>query len=390
MKNAIMSKIDEIAESIYSKMTFLQEEKSIGLYSGEFGILLFIFYYARYTRKPQFISFAEIYTEKLINKLGEMLNSYTYCNGLSGILYLFEFLKENEFIDIDIEDAEATFDKYIIRELRKDINLSHYDFMHGALGAGFYYLKKKKDVQMVKNLITFLYNTADIDIKKKTFKWKSIINHETKKDGYNISLSHGISSILLFLVRAKKANIEHDNLIELLEGTVNYIFSQQLDINEYGSFFPSQSLDKPGKSRLAWCYGDLGVATSLYYASKVMGNIDWENKALMILKETTKRRNLQENVVEDGGICHGSGGISVIYRRFYLETRDNLFLEAADYWVSQTLILGSNNGGLAGYITKGNPNDDYSLLTGISGIGLSFISYLENKTQEWDELFLIS
>ena len=44
--SAIRRKIDLIAECIFTKIQKRQTENSLGLYTGEFGRLLFMFYYS--------------------------------------------------------------------------------------------------------------------------------------------------------------------------------------------------------------------------------------------------------------------------------------------------------------------------------------------------------
>ena len=82
----------------------------------------------------------------------------------------------------------------------------------------------------------------------------------------------------------------------------------------------------------------------------------------------------------------------MIYHRMYLETDCDEFRNTAQYWINQTLNFASFEDGLAGY--KSRVIDgwvcDYSLLMGISGIGLVFLSYLENDLQAWDEMLLLS
>jgi len=131
---------------------------------------------------------------------------------------------------------------------------------------------------------------------------------------------------------------------------------------------------------------------ALWQAGKAIDKPEWKNKGLEILLQSTQRRNLNENFVRDAGICHGSAGIALIYRRLYIETGRDEFREATQYWINQTLNFSCFDDGLSGYKTlvKEGWKCDYSLLTGISGIGLVLLSYLENNQQQWDELFLIS
>ena len=67
--------------------------------------------------------------------------------------------------------------------------------------------------------------------------------------------------------------------------------------------------------------------------------------------ESTKRRNLKEEGVLDAGLCHGSSGISMIFRRMYIETQQREFADARDYWIEKTLNFSIFNDGLAGYKT---------------------------------------
>lgn len=78
----------------------------------------------------------------MVEELTTNFQLHTFSNGLSGILYLFEFLRENKFIDIDVSDVQPILDNYIVGKMRLDIQQKNYDFMHGALGVGFHFLKR--------------------------------------------------------------------------------------------------------------------------------------------------------------------------------------------------------------------------------------------------------
>ena len=111
-----------------------------------------------------------------------------------------------------------------------------------------------------------------------------------------------------------------------------------------------------------------------------------------VLKKSTQRLSLTENRVVDAGICHGSAGIALIYYRLYIETQMREFNEATNHWLKQTINFSKYEDGLAGYKTSliDELKCDYSLLTGISGIGLALISCIEKGNQEWDEMLLLS
>jgi len=395
MESIIKQKIDLIAECIFDKIQKGQRE-SYGLYSEEFGFLLFLLYYLKYSKSEKYTSLTEDYAEKLLENSVTVTGLHTFCSGLSGILYLFEFLREYDFIDIDVNDVQTVLDNYLVTRMRQDIRQQNYDFMHGALGVGLYFMKRGNHPEYIQELIDFLYSTAEKDTNNSIFKWESIIDHEKNNRGYNLSLSHGISSIIIFLARVVKSGKSETSVVEMLTGAINYILSQEKDFTQFGSYFsshiPKDSTEPVLKSRLAWCYGDLGIGMALWQAGKALEKKEWEDKGFEILLQSTQRRSFKESFVQDARICHGSAGIVMIYRRMYLETKESKFQEAIRYWINQTLNFSRFEDGLAGYkaLYKDEWRCDYSLLTGIAGIGLVLLSYLSENQQIWDEMLLLS
>ena len=396
MNELIKQKVDLIAECIFNKIQKTDEAESYGLYSGEFGILLFLCYYARYSNNEKHRLIMENYAERLFNRFLNEIKLHTFCNGLSGILYLFEFLRANDFIDMDVSDSQSELDNFLITRMRYDIQQRNYDFMHGALGVGLYFLKKGTNPQCIQELLDFLYQTAEKETDNQIFKWQSIIEHEKNLIGYNLALSHGISSIIIFLSRVIKSGIYDEKIMEMLSGAVNYVLSQQKDFTQFGSCFPkyivSNSSEPVSKSRLAWCYGDLGIGIALWQAGKSVDNSDWKENGISVLLQSTHRRKYEDSLIVDAEICHGSAGIALIFRRMYLETKLNEFKDATDFWIRQTLNFSQFEDGLAGYkyFIIDTWESDYFLLMGIVGIGLVLTSYIADDRQYWDEMFLLS
>jgi lantibiotic modifying enzyme len=147
-------------------------------------------------------------------------------------------------------------------------------------------------------------------------------------------------------------------------------------------------------SRLAWCYGDLGIAMSLWQAGIALQNEAWKNKALEILLfAAEKRRDLQQNWVKDAGLCHGTAGIAHIFYRMWWNTHIPEFKNAANYWMNETLKMATFTDGLAGFKTwhgKEGWVNSCGLLEGISGIGLALLTYYYEIEPTWDECLLLS
>lgn len=385
-------KLHQIADCIYDKV-YKKKITSLGLYNGEFGVLLFLCYYVRYSDSLKFVNYTRVYAEKLLRNFTSCLNIHTFSNGLSGVLYLVEFLRTKDFLDIDIDENNKILEHYLVQKVRQDFHNHYYDFMHGAIGVGLYFLKRENNIQILQEFVDYLYTSADKDYANNIFKWKSTVNYTTQEIDYNISLSHGMSSIVIFLARIIQSKIITTNKVyQMLEGAINFILSQEIDFQKYDSYFPSISKKEVSKSRLGWCYGDLGVAYALWYAGNIACEDKWKNKGLQILNDSTNRLSLLDNYVRDAGICHGTAGISMLYKRMYINTSMKSFLQASNYWLDQTVDFVYGKDKRVKNESDENANywtNNISLLTGISGIGLVLISSILDDEQAWDEIFLM-
>jgi len=330
---------------------------------------------------------------------------FTHCNGLAGIGWLYEYLSSRRIITYDTNELLEEFDFYLEKSLKKFMQNSNYDFLHGATGVALYFtkrvFKKKELVAVLNQFIEDLERTCNKQ-EDKAIKWLSFLGtNNNPQHGYNISLAHGMSAIIAILSKLYKIEgIDKEKTEILLWGAVQYILAQEIDKDRYGSYFPSYALESTPtifKTRLAWCYGDLGIASVLHQAGKALKEEKWVNKAVEILIfAATQRRSLEDNFVKDAGLCHGTAGIGHIFYRMWWNTKLPEFKDAADYWFDQTLKMATFEDGLAGFKTfqmlNGKPmwENDYELLTGISGIGLALYMYYYDLEPVWDECLLLS
>lgn len=378
-------RLELIGESIiqYVKQDTLNYTEN-GLLSGNWGLVIFLFHYSRFKNDDSIYILSSKLAASLLEKID---NKNTYCDGLSGVLYALLHLKENKFIEVE------PFEKEIIQRLKNklliEIDRKNYDYLHGYIGFGLLFIKCGINTR---EIVDALYNSAEIDPITHSFKWRDSTGN------YNISLSHGMASIILFLVKVRNSGCGDLRCNEMIIGGCKFILSQIMNCKKSGSFFPSYSVsDKETNnygngSRLAWCYGDLGVAFALYKASELIGDLEMQKKASNILQKTTLRKELFDTQIVDACICHGTAGLAMFYRRLYLDTKINIFLDASSYWMSQTLGFSQFQDGIAGFKTKyvEEYKSNLSLLMGVAGIGIVLISFLEDNQQKWDEFFFLS
>lgn len=392
----IKNKISEIAD-ILRKNPMKTEE--IGLLSGKAGLVVFLFYYSIFTGDDSFADDGLEIVSEIFDTINNGYAYHTFCTGLAGVGWVIEHLKQNDLLDVETDEVLDELDLYFQKRMIEDIKSGNYDFLHGALGLGCYFLNRlsnDKSKEYLIQLIDELKKQGKID-KDSSIKWLSVLDQEKGTKGFNLSLSHGLASIIGFLSKMLEVGIYREKVSFLLDGAVRYLLKCSLDTKKYGSNFPSwiQEGEPLNSSRLAWCYGDLGIGISLWQASRSMGSKELEKRAIDVLLHTTRRRDPVEEHVADAGLCHGAAGIAHIYNRIYNYTGMEAFKESAIYWFDQTLKMATFDDGYAGYKAwytekHGGWQNQASILEGIAGIGLAMISAISDIEPKWDRCLLLS
>jgi lantibiotic biosynthesis protein len=401
----LMKKLEEIA-GVLREIKDPQENP--GLMSGKTGIAIFLSYYGRfsgddaYTEKA-FALFSEIFAEVNDGFQHPDLNS-----GLAGIGWAIEHVVRFGFFQADTGEILSEVDNYLAQVMITDMQKGKYDYLYNALGLALYFLGRESPAGF-SVCMTRLVNELDAhaEAKGQGSRWASI-DPKMGCQVYDLSLSRGLASIISLLVKLHKRGVAPDQVDRLLVSAVTYLLEQTLDPQQYSTHFPSLIRDDRPiyHSRLDWCFGDTGIAVSLWNAAAATGNREWKKKAMEVLLDSACKRDAklvagivsedsrQEGIV-DTGICHGAAGLAHIYNRIYQETGLENLQDASLYWLEKTLELAIFADGYAGYKAWG-PKEfggwkpKSGILYGIAGIGLVFLAAVSATCPQWDEALLLS
>lgn len=389
----IRKKIDDIYESIIKfKCT-----NSFGLLAGDCGCILFLYYYYKLTNSDKTLSIIQDKVDLIIQNVASLDNS-SYCNGYSGICWLIRFMTNEDIINVSNVDNELhEIDQYIYRYIKRGVEKKDYDFLHGTLGMTYYF--GTQDNKNGEDALTVFLNSLNenkIVNVDGSIKWlmTAYVNAYELKHVYNLSLSHGMASIIAILSKLIK-NGKHVEMSKLLLTPTLLFFMNNMNPSTFRSSFSpwlTPNSNQHLESRLAWCYGDPGTAKALYNAGRVLGDEEITEMALKVLIKSSLRRNSNiENVIEPS-FCHGTASLCHIYNRLYQETNIIDFKEAALYWLNATLEKGNNISGYAGYIFNdiGGIDMNISLLSGLTGVGLALLGMIYPEEPLWDECVLLS
>jgi len=336
----LKDKLEEINKELITNGEL--DTTDVGVLSGSSGLALYHFYYNAYNPNETSEDVGSEIIASIVGSINEGYNFHTFCGGIAGAAWTIELLNELEFIEVDTDSLLGVLDDYLNHVANSNDRDNFYDFLHGLIGVGYYFLKRYE-------------NTSSEELKAKYEK------------------------MLL-------------EMIAKLDSTAQK--------SEYGIYWESILIREEGlkgcneSSRLAWCYGDLGVAVSLWQAAKVMQNEDVKQTAIQLLEHAATRRDIKETRIVDGGLCHGAFGVMHIFDFMYKETSNQVFKDAADYWIDYGLTIDHHKDGSAGYKKwRGGDTPTYekenSLLEGIAGIGLAILSYLNPEKTDWNQCLMI-
>lgn len=321
----------------------------------------------------------------------------SFCNGIPGNIWLINYFASKGIIDNLLEPVSEELSDYFLRITKQYLAEKSYDFLHGALG--ILHTANVTGELLNPEIPAIILNAIEEDLIKKDLNssymedWMLVQKGESNKDHINFGLAHGLPSAALILsgtrtYQGSKMAIEIGNFIQM----------NQSPDPETLSYYPYHIKKKePAQyaSRLAWCYGDPGIASAFWQMGENLQSETIRNHGLEVIKNCTKRTDLTENNVIDAGLCHGTAGMAHIFNRFYQETGINEFDTARYYWLDQTLKMDTFDDGLAGYKTFTSGvgwNNESCLIDGVTGIGLALLGFLSDSKDDidWDNCFLLS
>jgi lantibiotic modifying enzyme len=216
---------------------------------------------------------------------------------------------------------------------------------------------------------------------------------------YNLGVAHGVPGVVAVLAQAHAAGVAPGATEPLLEGAMRWLWAQARE-KAPGPRFPTMVDERARdeeQSRLAWCYGDLGVATSLLGAARQVRRADWERQALELLARCAER-SFASSGVNDAGLCHGATGNAQMFNRVFQATGDASFREAAEKWIDHALAYRKPGTGVGGFqawivnttLEEAAWQDVPGFLEGAAGIALALLAATQPVEPRWDRLLLIA
>jgi hypothetical protein len=379
------------------------------LAGGKAGLAVFYAYLAQAGLVDGADEMANLLLDQAIEAVATTPMRPALYGGFTGVAWATEHLR-GYLGNLTGEDVNSAIDEALENYLGQFPRGGEYDLINGVVGLGVYALERLRHgagMVCLERVIDRLTDLAERQAHGLTWFTSSakspLLRQHYPRGHYNVGLAHGVPGVVALCGEACTTGVPMPCARALLGGAVEWVLAQALtaavDVNDTeGSYFPYAIA--PGQrlvpARLAWCYGDPGVAVALLWAARHVGEPAWEHKALAIARQATERSFDAAGVV-DASLCHGAAGLGHIFNRLFQATGAECFHAAAARWFKHTLGLRWHDRGIAGFAYWHREHSDGGhwvnapgILEGAAGIGLALLAAATPVIPAWDRMLLVS
>ncbi len=394
--------IEDVATALESWPADLDLSPSLG--SGSAGLTLFYTYLAEATADDHWADVASGYLDHMIDSVPRISAWPSLYSGFTGAAWTLEHLK-GRLLEDGEDQASREIDDTLLALLGHGAWRGDYDLINGLVGFGVYALEawpRPAGRECLRLLLGQLERLADP--RPEGLAWHTrpelLPDHQRRvfPDGYhNLGLAHAVPAVAAFLGTLCAADLESERARRLLEPAVAWLLAHEL-APDAGTRFPHSIADRvePRPSRLAWCYGDPGVAMALLLAARLAGEGDWERAARRVALDAATRPEAESGIV-DAGLCHGSAGLGHLFNRCHQITGEAPLAEAARSWFRRALEMRRSGVGVGGYLAYSSPPggdpewlEVRGLLEGAAGIALALLAAVSAVEPAWDRVLMTS
>lgn len=307
---------------------------------------------------------ARQYAERAARAVAATAMPMGLMTGVTGIAWMMQHLRGAE---LPARDACAELDEALRGVVGKGLLDREFDLVTGLAGIGAYALDRGDRALLaavVERLAGRSAGGGDAAV------W---IRPESEL--VDTGVAHGVAGIAAVLGQASEAGIPGARA--LYRRAARWLRAQARWREP--SVFPAMAKrdgERAGECRLAWCYGDIGIACALSTVGEVAGQTGLRAEAVRLARRAAERSFESAGVV-DPGLCHGAAGVALGFQRMFAASGDESLREAARRWYARTLDEGLPDAMLGAEAELGRG------LLGAAGIGLAYLAATTAVMPRW-------
>lgn len=390
--------INNISKSFLLNQEILLQNTPNNTLGGKGGMIIFLKHYTNYIKDKEINKLSKNIIKKMIFDIQNENTELDYFEYQSIIETLF-------YLD-NIGQIQLEFDEsiYIVLKQINDfyIEQDNWDLLHGFLSLSNMLISTGKYVKCKSIIFKQIeyFNTKKIEHGNGIY-WQTsnkLANYNPLE--INFSIAHGNPSIAIMLSKFHKLGFKRSITKNLIYSSVNYQLSfskiNKSKTNIFPSCFDLGTNEAIYGREFGWCYGDASIILMAIHCGKNLKNREWLNLAHKFALETTSSTYKFTNI-DDPMMCHGSLGISYLFKVFHDFFKDEVFKLKQEYFFNYTIDnfykINSNSAfKKAVYQTDSDERIkyemDFGLIEGNAGLGLILLSFIDPKFKNWDYKFL--
>lgn len=380
---------------------------SAGVASGSAGLALFLGYVARERADAALLERARAAFAQALEPVEgrpHPAQDPSLLSGLPGLGWLLQHLPE--LVEGDAGQWLERIDGLVLAALEDEAWAGPFYHAEGLIGLGTYLLERPRGPLAERGIASVVEQLRRRAVREDggvawlrpaaTFP----AANRPASDVYDLGIPRGVGGAIAFLAAATQYPSARETAQPLLRDALQWLLRQRCMADPLGRFgaFVSPGAAPPPRTRLGWCYGDLGLSLVLLSTAQTLADSELAELATELATLTT-RRDLDDPTTEiaDAGFCHGTAGAGHLYARLFDATDDSCFLAAARRWFELALAMYREHESLGGFRAVYSSADDPTflprqmpgLLLGSAGIGLALLSACRPVRPDWDRFFLI-
>lgn len=368
--------------------------------SGAAGFALLNAYLAVATDDTEAEERAIAWLERALEGLGGGRDASLY-GGAAGVAWVAEHV--SQLLGSDDADPDDAMEGALLGLSRRSPWRSDFDLISGLAGYGVFALERlprPRARECLEQVVERLEELAERTPEGITWHTPPELlpdQQRTEAPGgyYNLGVAHGVPGVVAVLAGAAASGVTAERARALAAGAVDWLLAQRRPPGAPSAlaYWVAVGLE-PRPARLAWCYGDPGVAAALLASDRALGGTPWRRHALALGAAAASRRP-EDSGVEDAWLCHGAAGLGHLFNRIHQASGDASVRDAARAWLERALELRDGDGrGFGGYVPGPGrevyDGDGSGVLTGAAGVALALLGATTDVEPAWDRLLAIS
>ncbi|MGW8784442.1 lanthionine synthetase C family protein [Streptomyces sp. NPDC055796] len=281
-----------------------------------------------------------------------------------------------------------------------------FDTIYGASGVAAHLLRRDP-FGVLRQILTAMVRRSEPDSHGAP-RWATppeMLASESMRRAYpsgqlNCGLAHGIPGPLAVLSLSLGTRHEVPGQADAVRSLARWLLAHRANDAWGGSWPDAVPLGPDGRAapqppavatRAAWCYGNPGVARSLWLAGGALDDDELRLAAIQGLMSVL-RRPVELRYLGSPTYCHGVAGLLNIVLRFAQDTESDALEGAATALVDELLVAYDPElpFGYASVEADDAAVDRAGLLNGAAGIAMVLMAASAEVEPAWDRMFLLS